>query len=201
MRAARPDFRSERKHFLVASIQIMTSERVSAGWEVLNFLARPGKIGRTLGKLSVASEVTLVPQKKWKLFLCPQVHLDMGYTDYRPMLMKSTTALLIKVIAMMEAHPDYKFNPMGRSSSRIMETIGAKIGASVVSRSSGKGGLGSCPVLLRSNSGWPLRKNFIAWPTSARASAVSTNSLFFTLTRQTCPPTPGRCRRFLGIWA
>ena len=73
----------------------------------------PARLAATLGKLSAASEVTLVPQKKWKLFLCPQVHLDMGYTDFRPNAYEVHNRIIDQVIAMMEAHPDYKFNPDG----------------------------------------------------------------------------------------
>lgn len=73
----------------------------------------PARLTVTLGRQSVSSEVSLIPQKKWKLFLCPLIHLDMGYTDYRPNTYEVHKRNIDQIIATMESRPDYKFNPDG----------------------------------------------------------------------------------------
>lgn len=73
----------------------------------------PAELTVTLDKRSVSSEVSLVPQKKWKLFLCPQMHLDMGYTDVRPNSYEVHNRNIDQIIALMESRPQYKFNPDG----------------------------------------------------------------------------------------
>lgn len=78
-------------------------------------LAAPtaARLAITMGKRSAASEVSLVPQKKWKLYLCPLIHLDMGYTDFRPNSYEVHNRNIDQIIATMESRPDYRFNPDG----------------------------------------------------------------------------------------
>lgn len=57
--------------------------------------------------------VTLSPARKWKLFLAPQMHLDMGYTDYRPESYEVHARNLDEIVSTLEQHHDYKFNPDG----------------------------------------------------------------------------------------
>jgi alpha-mannosidase len=73
----------------------------------------PARLTVTLGNQSITRKVSLAPQKKWKLFLCPQMHLDMGYTDYRPNSYEVHDRNIDQIIATLEARPDYKFNPDG----------------------------------------------------------------------------------------
>jgi len=75
--------------------------------------ATPAKLRVSLGKQSAVRELSLAPQKKWKLFLCPQMHLDMGYTDYRPISYEVHCRNIDQIIEKLESHPDYRFNPDG----------------------------------------------------------------------------------------
>ena len=59
------------------------------------------------------ADVTLTPARKWKLFLAPQMHLDMGYTDYRPDSYEVHARNIDEIVATLEKHNDYKFNPDG----------------------------------------------------------------------------------------
>ncbi len=72
-----------------------------------------GSLTARLGAKSHSVEVSLTPAKKWKLFLVPLIHLDMGYTDYRPDAYEVHNRNIDRVIETMETHPDYKFNPDG----------------------------------------------------------------------------------------
>src|SRR2546425_6097736 len=75
--------------------------------------ATQAKLFATLGGKSSSNEVHIVPQKKWKLFLAPQMHLDMGYTDYRAISYEVHNRNIDEIIKTMESRPDYKFNPDG----------------------------------------------------------------------------------------
>ena len=63
---------------------------------------------------SVASKnLQLTAARKWKLFLAPQMHLDMGYTDYRPNSYEVHTRNIDEITAVLEKRKDFKFNPDG----------------------------------------------------------------------------------------
>lgn len=57
--------------------------------------------------------VDLTPQKKFKLFLVPQIHLDPGYFDYRPNTYEVNDRSLDYIIQQLESHPDYRYTPDG----------------------------------------------------------------------------------------
>ncbi len=57
--------------------------------------------------------MTLTPARKWKLFLAPLIHLDMGYTDYRPDSYEVHARNMDEIVSTLENHKDYKFNPDG----------------------------------------------------------------------------------------
>lgn len=67
----------------------------------------------TLGRRSRSSDATLTPKKKWKLYYVPQVHLDMGYTDYRPITYGVHDRNIDQIIETMESSPNFIFNPDG----------------------------------------------------------------------------------------
>lgn len=58
-------------------------------------------------------DLTLTPARKWKLFLAPQMHLDMGYTAYRPNSYEVHARNIDEITSTLEKHKDYKFNPDG----------------------------------------------------------------------------------------
>ena len=55
----------------------------------------------------------LTPARKWRLFLAPQMHLDMGYTDYRPNSYEVHARNIDEIVSNLENRPDSKFNPDG----------------------------------------------------------------------------------------
>jgi hypothetical protein len=59
------------------------------------------------------ADVTLTPARKWKLFLAPLIHLDMGYTDYRPDSYEVHARNMDEIVSTLENHKEYKFNPDG----------------------------------------------------------------------------------------
>jgi alpha-mannosidase len=72
-----------------------------------------GEIRTHLGVELRTSKVSLSPARKWKLFLAPLIHLDMGYTDYRPNSYEVHNRNIDQIVSAMESHPEYKFNPDG----------------------------------------------------------------------------------------
>jgi hypothetical protein len=65
------------------------------------------------GSAAEHADITVTPVRKWKLFLAPQMHLDMGYTDYRPDSYEVHARNIDGIVSALEAHKDYKFNPDG----------------------------------------------------------------------------------------
>ncbi len=72
-----------------------------------------GRLIVTLGHKSRSFDVALTPKKKWKLYYVPQVHLDMGYTDYRPITYGVHDRNIDQIIETMESSPNFIFNPDG----------------------------------------------------------------------------------------
>lgn len=72
-----------------------------------------GDLTTDLGTESKTTAALLTPARKWKLFLAPLIHLDMGYTDYRPNSYEVHNRNIDQVISAMESNPKYKFNPDG----------------------------------------------------------------------------------------
>jgi alpha-mannosidase len=70
----------------------------------------PARLAVNLGGRSNSTALQLVPQKKWKLFLCPHEHMDVGYHNYRSNTAETINRSIDEIIRTMESHPDYKYN-------------------------------------------------------------------------------------------
>ena len=55
-------------------------------------------------------DIDFAPSKKWKVFYAPSMHLDIGYTDYRPKVAEVHSRSVDDLIGVLDAHPDYRFN-------------------------------------------------------------------------------------------
>ena len=53
---------------------------------------------------------TFVPAKRWKLFFCPKVHNDVGYTDLQPHVNELDTRNTDTILSILSKFPFYKFN-------------------------------------------------------------------------------------------
>ena len=70
----------------------------------------PAKLMVNWGGRSSSTELQLVPQKKWKLFLCPHEHMDPGYNDFRDNIAETHNRNIDAIITTMESHPEFKYN-------------------------------------------------------------------------------------------
>lgn len=50
------------------------------------------------------------PAKQWKVFVCPKVHNDVGYTDLQPHVNELDNRNTDTVLEILKQHPSYKFN-------------------------------------------------------------------------------------------
>lgn len=75
--------------------------------------AAPAQLTMRLGGSVFSKNVQLTAARKWKLFLAPQMHLDMGYTDYRPNSYEVHARNIDEIVSTLEKKKDYKFNPDG----------------------------------------------------------------------------------------
>ena len=56
---------------------------------------------------------TIVPQKKWTLFLVPHIHLDVGYSDYQAKVAAIQSRVFDEAMDMTAQHPDFRFSTDG----------------------------------------------------------------------------------------
>ena len=56
---------------------------------------------------------TIVPQKKWTLFLVPHIHLDVGYSDYQAKVAAIQSRVIDEAMDLTALHPDYRFSTDG----------------------------------------------------------------------------------------
>ncbi|MBS1816099.1 MAG: hypothetical protein JSS87_14605 [Acidobacteria bacterium] len=57
--------------------------------------------------------LTLQPARKWKLFVVPHTHLDIGYTDYQGKVAEVQARALQDSIHLIRQHPDFRFSTDG----------------------------------------------------------------------------------------
>src|SRR5882762_3151626 len=55
----------------------------------------------------------VVSAKKWRIFMVPSSHLDIGYTDYQPKVSEIHARMLDDVIQAIHDRPDFRFEPDG----------------------------------------------------------------------------------------
>ena len=65
------------------------------------------------GAAGAEKTLQLAAARKWKLFLAPQIHLDMGYTDYRPMSYEVHLRNMDGIVTALEKNKTLKFDPDG----------------------------------------------------------------------------------------
>lgn len=73
----------------------------------------PAQLSVRTGAGPVSKDLKLAAARKWKLFLAPQMHLDMGYTDFRPNSYEVHARNIDQIVDALETHKDFKFNPDG----------------------------------------------------------------------------------------
>ncbi|HZQ46725.1 MAG TPA: polysaccharide lyase family protein, partial [Verrucomicrobiae bacterium] len=56
------------------------------------------------------SKAVFKPAKQWKVFVCPKVHNDVGYTDLQPHVNELDNRNTDSVLDILKRHPFYKFN-------------------------------------------------------------------------------------------
>ena len=56
---------------------------------------------------------TLEPARKWKFFVVPHTHLDIGYTDYQGKVAEVQARALQDSIQLIRQHPDFRFSTDG----------------------------------------------------------------------------------------
>jgi alpha-mannosidase len=63
------------------------------------------------------------PGKKWTLFLVPNVHLDIGYSDYQAKVGALHSRVIDEAMDQMDRHPDFRFSIDGEwSAEEFMKT-------------------------------------------------------------------------------
>ncbi|MCA9236370.1 MAG: hypothetical protein KDA44_12930 [Planctomycetales bacterium] len=68
------------------------------------------EIAVTLDDQTTRARVDFVPAKRWKIYVCPKVHNDVGFTDYQPHVNELDTRNTDVVLSILRKYPFYKFN-------------------------------------------------------------------------------------------
>ena len=69
-----------------------------------------GEVAIHLGGRARRFPVTLDPARKWNFFLVPNVHLDIGYTDYQGKVAEVQSRILDEAIQLTHDHPDFRYS-------------------------------------------------------------------------------------------
>ncbi len=107
-----------------SSYQAVLKGGYEFGEERIEFQAREFEPG-TAAKLTISLggprrqfEQTLTPAKKWTLFLVPNIHLDVGYSDYQAKVAAIQSRVIGEAVDMAQAHPGFSFSMDGEWSLR-----------------------------------------------------------------------------------
>jgi alpha-mannosidase len=92
--STQPDFGEQRFDFQVPEFPNATRAEADVS---LN--------GRTFHK-----QLSLVPERKWTLYLAPHEHLDVGYTDYRGKVTEVHDRNVDKLVDLIKRHPEMRWN-------------------------------------------------------------------------------------------
>ncbi len=92
--ASAPDFGEQRFEFFVPELPGPT----------------PAQMSLRVNGLSVKQTVTLRPERKWKLFVVPHEHLDIGFTDYRGKVFEVHDRNLDTLIPRLLQHPTMRWS-------------------------------------------------------------------------------------------
>lgn len=72
---------------------------------------------------SYHAKQVLDPAKKWELFLVPNIHLDIGYTDYQAKVAAIQSRVIDESLDFMKQSPDFRFSLDGQwSLEQFMKT-------------------------------------------------------------------------------
>jgi alpha-mannosidase len=83
------------------------TERIEIPAEAVKGTAR---IELTLDDVKQEVSRDLIPAKQWKVFICPKVHNDVGYTDLQPHVNELDNRNSDTVLDVLRDYPFYKFN-------------------------------------------------------------------------------------------
>lgn len=59
------------------------------------------------------AEQTIEPRKKWTIFLVPEIHLDVGFTDYQSKVAVVQARAIDEAMDFLTHHPDFRFSVDG----------------------------------------------------------------------------------------
>ncbi len=60
-----------------------------------------------------SSEISLIAQRKWTVFVVPHTHLDIGYSDYQGKVAEIQSRVLARAQSLIHENPDFRFSPDG----------------------------------------------------------------------------------------
>ncbi|MCL5005093.1 MAG: polysaccharide lyase family protein [Acidobacteria bacterium] len=95
------------------------SSKREFGEELVEFAVpefSPGTNAEVITKIDGATQhfpVTISPAKQWTLYVVPNEHLDIGYTDYQAKVAEVQSRVLDEAIEMIHGQPDFRFSPDG----------------------------------------------------------------------------------------
>ncbi|MGA2864760.1 MAG: polysaccharide lyase family protein [Verrucomicrobiota bacterium] len=68
------------------------------------------EVGLKSGGQELKAAATLAPTRKWRVFIVPTVHTDIGYTDFQERVMARHAENTMQALALAEAHPSFNWD-------------------------------------------------------------------------------------------
>ena len=68
------------------------------------------KATAVVGSSSKSASARVEPQKKWKIFVAPSAHTDIGYTDIQPKCVERHNENIDAAVAICDRSPDFRWN-------------------------------------------------------------------------------------------
>jgi hypothetical protein len=66
------------------------------------------RLETSAGKRAIRAEIT--PARKWKIYMAPHMHLDIGYTDLQAKVAELMSRNMDVLVDMLRANPDFRYN-------------------------------------------------------------------------------------------
>lgn len=88
------DFGEEKVQFLVAEFEPQTEARLSL----------------KINGREIHHEQRIDPKKKWTVYIVPEIHVDVGYSDYQAKVAAIQSRAIDEAMDMTAQHPDFRFS-------------------------------------------------------------------------------------------
>ena len=82
---------------------------IRLSFQIPDFSPTRAELVVTLNGRRSQSAIELAPARKWNLYVVPNEHLDIGYTDYAPKIAELQSRTIDEAMGLIDQHPEFRF--------------------------------------------------------------------------------------------